>query len=399
MKKNGFFLGLVLVFSLSACGRGEPESDGVITLVDDKVEVIRESGLQEEICKKQYCEPNYLLDQSFGLRRRSPPRSSRPLPVPPPFAGPTPKPDPVDPASEVVDVAKQLMNTPEAWGVTEGSPEVIVADIDSGIDLDHPDLKDNLWTNAKEVGSPPGQDRDGNGYANDVHGYDFYAKNGSPVDQNGHGTHTAGTIAAIRNGVGVIGVAPKVKLMALRFIGPQGQGSTADAISAIRYATRMGAKIISASWGGGGYSSFLDQAVQDAQKAGVIFVAAAGNEGKDISRFPTYPANLDGVIAVAATDSYDQLTYFSNYGASAVMIAAPGDQILSTFVGQGYKTLSGTSMATPQVAGAIALALSKNKSLQASAIKSALCSSADPVRNGFGVQCGRINVGRFVRGI
>jgi subtilisin family serine protease len=371
----------------------------MITLVNDKVEVIRDSGLQDEICKKQYCEPNYLLYQSFGLRRRSPPQNPMPAPTPPAFTGPTPKPDPVNPASEVVDVAKQLMDAPEAWSVTEGDPEIIVADIDSGIDLEHPDLKANLWINTKEAGSSPGQDRDGNGYANDVHGYDFYAKKGNPDDQNGHGTHTAGTIAAIRNGVGVIGVAPKVKLMPLRFIGPEGQGSTADAISAIRYATRMGAKVISASWGGGGYSSLLDQAVQDAQKAGVIFVAAAGNEGKDITRAPTYPANLNGVIAVAATDSYDQLTYFSNYGAGAVMIAAPGDKILSTYVGQGYKTLSGTSMATPQVAGAIALALSKNKSLQPSAIKSALCSSADPIRGGFGVQCGRINIGRFVKGI
>jgi subtilisin family serine protease len=188
--------------------------------------------------------------------------------------------------------------------------------------------------------------------------------------------------------------------MPLRFIGPEGQGSTADAIEAIRYATKMGARVISASWGGGGYSSLLDQAVQDAQKAGVIFVAAAGNDGKDITRSPTYPANLNGVIAVAATDSYDQLTYFSNYGASSVMIAAPGDQILSTYVGHGYKTLSGTSMATPQVAGAIALALSKNKSVQSSAIKSALCGSADPIRSGgSGVQCGRINIGRFVKAI
>ncbi len=371
----------------------------MMTLVNDRVEVIRNAKEQDEICKKQYCEPNYLLYQSFGLRRRSPPQTPRPAPTPPPFTGPAPKPDPVNPANEVVDVAKQLMSTPEAWSVTEGDPEIIVANIDSGIDLDHPDLKANLWVNSKEVGGAPGQDRDGNGYANDVHGYDFYAKNGKPVDQNGHGTHTAGTIAALRNGVGVIGVAPKVKLMALRFIGPEGQGSTADAISAIRYATRMGSKVISASWGGGGYSSLLDQAVQDAQRAGVIFVAAAGNEGKDITRTPTYPANLNGVIAVAATDESDQLTYFSNYGAGAVMIAAPGDKILSTYVGRGYKTLSGTSMATPQVAGAIALALSKNKSLQASAIKSALCSSADPIRGGFGVQCGRINIGRFVKGI
>jgi len=223
-----------------------------MTLVNDRVQVIRDVKQQDEICKKQYCEPNYLVYQSFGLRRRSPPQAPRPAPTPPPFTGPTLKPDPVDPATESVDVAKELMNAVEAWSVTEGDPQIVVADIDSGMDLEHPDLKGNLWTNSREVGSSPGQDRDGNGYANDVHGYDFYAKTGNPEDQNGHGTHTAGTIAAIRNGAGVIGVAPKVRIMPLRFIGPEGQGSTADAIEAIRYATRMGAKVISASWGGGG---------------------------------------------------------------------------------------------------------------------------------------------------
>jgi len=285
-----------------------------------------------------------------------------------------------------------------AWSVTQGSPEIVVADIDSGMDMEHPDLKGNLWINPGESDGSPGRDLDGNGYANDVHGYDFYAKKGSPQDENGHGSHTAGTIAALKNGIGVIGVAPKVRIMPLRFLGPQGQGSTADAIEAIRYATRMGARVISASWGGGGFSSLLAQAVADAQKAGVIFVAAAGNEGKDISYQPAYPANLDGVIAIAASTGSDQLAYFSNYGPSVVMIAAPGVNILSTYLGKGYKSLSGTSMATPQVSGAIALALSKNKSLTADQIKAALCNTADPL-NSDGTKCGRINVGRFVKSI
>jgi hypothetical protein len=186
-----------------------------------------------------------------------------------------------------MDSAKMLMNTTSAWRVTEGSPEVVVAVIDSGIQIQHPDLRANLWTNAKEAGGAPGKDLDGNGYAHDVHGYDFYAKKGDPEDENGHGTHTAGTVAALKNGLGVIGVAPQVKIMPLRFLGPQGQGSTADAILAVRYAVRMGARIISASWGGPGYSSYLAQAVQEAIEAGVIFVAAAGNDGNDLSRMPT----------------------------------------------------------------------------------------------------------------
>ena len=398
MKKNGVFLYLALAVALSACGRGEPESDGVITQSQGKVQVIRDPIKQQEVCQTQYCEPNYTLYASFG-KRRKPPVYQPPAPSnPSPGVDPAPQPDPISPQSEVMDVAKTLMDAAGAWTVTEGSPEIVVADIDSGMDMEHPDLKDNLWTNPREVSGAPGQDLDGNGYANDVHGYDFFAKKGNPQDENGHGSHTAGTIAALKNGVGVVGVAPKVKLMPLRFLGAEGQGSTADAIDAIRYATRMGARIISASWGGGGYSSLLAQAVSDAQRAGVIFVAAAGNDGKDISSSPTYPANLDGVIAVGASTDTDQLAYFSNYGPSVVMVAAPGENILSTFLGHGYKTLSGTSMATPQVSGAIALALSKNKSLTAAQIKTVLCNTSDRL-NSYGTRCGRINVGRFVKSI
>jgi subtilisin family serine protease len=397
VKKNGLFSSLVVIMALSACGRGEPPSDGVMTLQNDKVTVIRDPIRQSELCKTQYCEPNYTLYASFGRRRGSPPVfTPPPAPTPPPYTPPSP--DPVNPSSEAMDSAKDMMNVIEAWSVTEGDPEVVVADIDSGMDLTHPDLAGNLWTNSKEVASAPGQDADGNGYANDLHGYDFYAHQSSPTDENGHGTHTAGTIAALKNGIGVIGVAPKVRIMPLRFLGPQGQGSTADAIEAIRYATKMGARVISASWGGDGFSSLLAQAVKEAQDAGVVFVAAAGNDGRDIGRSPTYPASLRGVIAVGASDSYDQLAYFSNYNPNSVMIAAPGVEILSTFLGHGYKTESGTSMATPQVSGAIALALSKNKSLTSDQIKSVLCSSADPLRS-YGTRCGRINVGRFVKSI
>jgi subtilisin family serine protease len=290
------------------------------------------------------------------------------------------------------------MNTLEAWEVTEGAPEIVVADIDSGIDLSHPDLVGNLWVNPKETSSGSGVDHDGNGFPNDVHGFDFYAWKGDPIDENGHGTHTAGTIAASRNDLGVIGVAPRVKIMPLRFLGPQGQGSTYGAIQAIQYAVKMGARVISASWGGDGFSSLLAQAVKDAQDAGVIFVAAAGNDGRDLSRTPSYPASLPDVFTVGSSSLSDRLSTFSNYGPSTVLVSAPGEKIYSTYPGGNYASMSGTSMATPQVSGAVALALSKNKSIPASQIRSVMCSTSDPLSNG-GTQCGRINIGRFLKAI
>ncbi len=367
----------------------------MITFSGNQMQVLRTKAEQDALCKVQYCEPNYFLYASFGRRRGLPPVSPRP--TPPPVSQPA-EPDPVNPSQEVMDSAKVLMNTASAWKVTEGSGDVVVAVIDSGMNLNHPDLQGNLWTNAKEAGGGKGQDLDGNGYANDVHGYDFYAKKGDPEDENGHGTHTAGTVAALKNGVGVIGVAPHVKIMPLRFLGPQGQGSTADAILAIRYAVRMGARVISASWGGPGYSSYLAQAIQEATDAGVIFVAAAGNEGNDLSRQPTYPASLPGVITVASSGLGDRLSSFSNYDPNTVLISAPGEQILSTHLKGGYKALSGTSMATPQVSGAIALAISKNRSVTSNQLKAALCNTADSLRS-YGTRCGRINIGRFVQSL
>jgi thermitase len=231
-----------------------------------------------------------------------------------------------------------------------------------------------------------------------VHGYDFYADRGNPVDENGHGTHTAGTLGATRNGGGVVGVAPKVKVMAIRFLGPEGQGTTEGAIRSIRYAVRMGARVISASWGGAGFSSLLAQAVQDAVDAGVVFVAAAGNEGRDIDRVPVYPASLPGVIAVGASNSIDQYAGFSNFGVASVWVAAPGDRIYSTHLEGRYASLSGTSMATPQVAGAVALALGKSRSMSPASVKQLICSTADS-RFQAQVRCGRINVGRMLRAL
>jgi subtilisin family serine protease len=396
MRKNGFFLGIGLSLLLQACGSGAPEADGIITLVNQEPVVIRDPVEAKQVCETRYCEPNYLLYANFARRR--PPATLSVTPTP----APRPAPDESVPVNfgksgDVYDMAKVIMNVSEAWEKGSGE-QIVVAAIDSGVELDHPDLIANLWRNPGESVEHPGRDHDGNGLPNDVHGYDFYADRGSPVDENGHGTHTAGTIGATRDGVGVVGVAPQVKIMAVRFLGPEGQGTTEGAIRSIRYAVRMGARVISASWGGPGFSSLLAQAVQDAVDAGVVFVAAAGNEGRDIDRIPVYPASLPGVIAVAASNSVDQLAGFSNFGVSAVWVAAPGDRIYSTYLDGRYASLSGTSMAAPQVAGAVALALGQNRSLSPAAVKRLICSTADS-RFQSQVRCGRINVGRMLRAL
>jgi hypothetical protein len=396
MRKNGFFLGIGLTFLLQACGSGAPEADGVITLVNQEPVVIRDQARAKALCESQFCEPNYLLYANFARRRPPATLSVTPTPAPRPVLDEAP-PLNFGKSGDLYDMAKVIMNVSEAWEKGEGE-EIIVADIDSGIDLTHPDLIPNLWINTRENAQNPGRDHDGNGFPNDVHGFDFYANRGSPVDENGHGTHTAGTIAASRDGNGVVGVAPKVKVMAIRFLGPEGQGTTEGAIRSIRYAVRMGARVISASWGGSGFSSLLAQAVQEAVDAGVVFVAAAGNEGRDIDRVPVYPAALPGVISVAASNSVDQFADFSNYGVSSVWVAAPGDRIYSTHLNGRYASLSGTSMATPQVAGAVALALGKSRSMTPAAVRQLICSTSDS-RFQSQVRCGRINVGRLLRSL
>jgi len=397
MKQYSALVLISLTSILTACGQSEPQSDGVITTIANQRVVIRDEAQKKEICAKQYCEPNYLITEAFARRHDpaptpTPSTGASPAPTGAPSTGATPA-----PTGDTYDYSRTKMNLKEAWEVTEGSPEVVVAIIDSGVDLNHPDLKDNLWTNPGEVNGKANADNDGNGYKNDVHGYDFYYGKGDPTDETGHGTHVAGIIAALKNGFGSIGVAPNVKIMPLRFIGPSGSGSTSDAIDAIDYAIKMGAKVISASWGNSGYSSYLADAVKRAQDAGIIFVAAAGNQGRNTVNSPYYPGSYDGVISVASSNQNDKLSSYSNYG-SNVTIAAPGDQIFSTYLNDGYTTLSGTSMAAPQISGAVALALSKNQSLTPEALKAALCSSADSVLQG-STQCGRVNVGRLVNSL
>ena len=236
---------------------------------------------------------------------------------------------------------------------------MVVAVIDSGMQLNHGDLAGNLWTNPGEIAGN-GIDDDDDGYVDDVHGWDFVGDDNLPNDDFGHGTHVAGTLAAVgNNGIGVVGVAYSSRIMPLRVLDGSGQGYVSDAVRAIDFATRHGVRVSNNSWGyTGAASQVLYDAIQAAGAAGQLVVTAAGNSSADIDAIPEYPAayDLPNIISVAATTQDDHLAVFSNYGAAGVDVAAPGEHILSTLPG-GYGFADGTSMASPHVAGVAALLL------------------------------------------
>lgn len=283
------------------------------------------------------------------------------------------------------------INIEPAWALGTAT-SIVTAVIDTGVDYTHPDLASNIWTNTDEVAGN-GIDDDGNGFVDDVRGWDFVNNDSDPMDDNGHGTHVAGTIGAVgNNGIGVTGVAWTASIMPLKFLDQSGSGSLSDAIKAIQYARVNGAKIINASWGGGGFSSALQSAITQFITSGGLFVAAAGNEATNNDVTPSYPANYQGVISVGASTRTDTRASFSNYGTS-VDVFAPGQSILSTLPGNRYGSLSGTSMATPQVAGALALLWGQNPTLSATTISQALINSTDNVLRASNSTHGRINVG------
>jgi thermitase len=331
----------------------------------------------------------------------------------------------------------------KAWQTTTGSHDVLVAVMDTGIDLKHEDLctdykkKDscNIYVNQAEFDGEVGKDDDGNGYVDDKFGWNFvssfqtelnYGQLGAPLlpddleknvlsDGHGHGTHVAGTIGAlVNNGKGIAGVNHKVKMIALKVLSDEGSGETADIIRAIRYATKMGVDIVNASFGGGGRSAQFYAALKAAGEAGVLFVAAAGNSTQDNDERESFPSSydLDSILAVAATDNRDNLASFSSYGYHAVDIAAPGVNVLSTFPMElakregtpdyPYRSWSGTSMATPHVAGAAALLLAARPDLKKKPgeIKKILMESADwkPQLAGRVRSGGRLNIARAIVG-
>ena len=280
------------------------------------------------------------------------------------------------------------IDAPEAWGITTGSSEIVVAVIDSGIDYNHLDLKANMWVNAGEIPNNRVDD-DGNDYVDDIHGVNFITAppSGDPLDDSGHGTLLAGIIGAVgNNNQGVVGVNHEVSLMALKTFDRNGVCWASDAIAAIDYAIDKKANVINASWGKDP-SSALQDAIRSANDAGILFVAAAGNSSRDNDAVPTYPASYDvpNVLAVAATDRNDKLASFSittnflgsNFGTVSVDLGAPGKAILSTVPNDMYQSSEGTSMAAPHVAGAAALLLARNPKLTPQQLKANLMFSGD----------------------
>lgn len=301
------------------------------------------------------------------------------------------------------------IDAPEAWDTTTGSGDVIVGIIDTGIDYTHEDLTANMWMNPLEASGTAGVDDDGNGIVDDIFGATWTdgtgaPTSGDPMDDNAtvyHGTHTAGTVGAVgNNGIGVAGAAHTVQLMALKFLDSSGGGWTADAVSAVEYAIANGAHLTSNSWGGGGFSSALENAIIAAEAAGQLFIAAAGNSGLDNDTFPHYPSSytVDNIISVAASDHNDSKASFSNWGYTSVDVAAPGVSILSTAAGDAYQQLSGTSMATPHVSGVAALVYDLHPTWTPAEVKNQILATADHLVQfeGLWQTCGRLNAAAAV---
>lgn len=285
-----------------------------------------------------------------------------------------------DPKGQV-GVAGVDIGAEQAWDITTGDPNLVIAVIDTGVDYNHPDLKDNLWVNHAEANGQPGVDDDGNGVIDDIHGYNAITNSGNATDDQGHGSHCAGTIGAKGdNGVGIVGVVWQAKIMSVKFLSASGSGSLADAIKAIDYATKMGAKVMSNSWGGGGFSQTLLDSIKRSHEAGALFVAAAGNENNNNDTRASYPATYDvaNIISVAAIDNKGAKASFSSYGKRTVHLGAPGVNVWSS-TGGGYQSFSGTSMATPHVSGVAALVWGHEPNLTALQVKERLLATAKPI--------------------
>lgn len=292
------------------------------------------------------------------------------------------------------------INAEALWKVTRGSNEVTVAVIDTGVDYRHKDLNANMWVNEAEKNGQDGVDDDGNGYVDDIHGYDFANNDGDPLDGHGHGTHCAGVIGAVHNRDGIRGVMSKVKIVGIKFLTDKGSGTTENAIKSIDYATKLGVNVMSNSWGGGGYSEALKEAISAANEKGIIFVAAAGNSYSNNDTKATYPANYEvsNVVSVGAMDGKGAKASFSNYGKKTVHVFAPGKDILSTVKNNGYQKMSGTSMATPFVSGAMGMFVLQNPGMSPEEVREQLISTS--IKNGsldkFTVS-GRMDAFRFLK--
>jgi subtilisin family serine protease len=292
---------------------------------------------------------------------------------------------------------------PKAWQKNRGSGDVVVAVLDTGVDYTHSDLAANMWFRPDNI---PAYVDNELGTFNDRRGFNAQDNLSDPMDDNGHGTHCAGVIGAEGNNeIGIAGINWNVQIMPLKFLGRGGFGSTKDAIEAINYAVDrkkkgVNVRIISASWGSTQYSKALEDAIRAAGDEGILFVAAAGNSSTDNDKRKHYPSNYDlpNVVSVAALDSSDLLASFSNFGAKTVHVAAPGKEIVSTWLNDGYREASGTSMATPHVSGIAALIIANEPDISVKELRSRLLKSYDPldVLTGRIFSAGRINAARAI---
>lgn len=296
-------------------------------------------------------------------------------------------------------VADADIDAPEAWDVQKGNGTVVVGVVDTGVDYTHPDLAATIFINTGEIAGD-NIDNDNNGYIDDTRGWDFYNFDNNPMDDNGHGSHVSGTIAGIQNNsVGVAGVA-NAKILPLKFLSASGSGFTSDAIGCINYATMMkrdkgvNVRVLSNSWGGGGFSQGLLDAINASGTQGIVFTAAAGNSNSNNDTTPSYPAsyNAANIISIAATTRTDARASYSSYGATSVDLGAPGSEIYSTVPG-GYATYSGTSMATPHVSGVAALLFTSKPTATVAEVKTAILNGTDKISsmNGITLSGGRLN--------
>ena len=365
--------------------------------VNDNVSVQQAISELEKSSYVEYAEPNYIISLSLPAN----PEPPGPEPVSALSVSGAPNDARFSEQWSLLNTgqtggkAGSDINMVSAYGLSTGSSGVVVAIIDTGVDYTHPDLANNIWTNPGEIPNN-GIDDDGNGYIDDIHGWDFINNDNDPMDDNGHGTHCAGVVGAVgNNGVGISGINQNVKIMPLKFMGKDGNGDIAAALNAIAYARKMGANVISCSWGGTAKSQALGDAVTATNK---LIVCAAGNSGTNNDVIQHYPSGFDSaqILSVAASDASDGIPSYSNYGPASVDVAAPGDWILSTYptaLGYQYIKMKGTSMAAPHVSGLAALLLSVKPGLSVPELKQLIMDKSDkvPAFSGKIVSGGRID--------
>ncbi len=294
-----------------------------------------------------------------------------------------------------------------AWAKTTGSDQVVVVIMDTGVNYSHPDLKDNMWQNEPEAHGQSGIDDDGNGIVDDIYGYDSYNDDGDPMDDNGHGTHCAGVMGAVgNNGTGVAGVNWKVKMMAIKLLGDKGRSTVSQQMGAFQYVALMkdrgvNIRVTNNSWTNAPGNTFIQgqkDAIDELGKRGILNCFAAGNDASNNDVVPSYPASYQSpsIVSVAAAGADDGKASFSNFGKKTVHLAAPGESILSTNHPSGYSRLSGTSMATPYVSGAVALMASLHSGLTGEQLKSRLLEKVDklPAWSEWVSSGGRLNLAK-----